>query len=118
MVCVVGADPTCSAGKLREAGDNKIGWVQPLAFPTAKQTSPVSPGIFPAGQAPVLTPYPLVPCKTVPTAEVTIATGAGEGFDRPAGAPIRPTFNPLLAISCRITEFPLIWPFTERSEEH
>ena len=88
-----------------------IGCVQPLLVPIARHTSPISPARFPPGQALVLTPYPNAPCSTVPTADVTTFTG--DGLEYPTGAPICPTFSPLVPTSCRMTALPLIWPFTE-----
>jgi hypothetical protein len=111
IVCMVGADPTCCAGKVIEAGASIIGCVQLVVFPNPKHTSPMSPARFPPGQEFVVTPYPLVPSRTAPATELTKVTG--EGFEKPAGAPIWPTFNPLGAMICRMTELPLIWPLTE-----
>jgi hypothetical protein len=57
MICDVGADPTPKGEKLRDAGDNRIGCVQPVgSFPNARQIFPRSPGRFPPGQALVVTP--------------------------------------------------------------
>jgi hypothetical protein len=40
IVWVVGIDPTACGGKVREAGDNEIGCVQLVEFPSARQMSP------------------------------------------------------------------------------
>src|SRR5579864_1843591 len=96
---------------MTEAGDNNIGCVQLVEFPNAKQTSPMSPAREPPGQALVVTPYPLAPSSTAPAEELTKVTG--EGFEKPVGAPICPTFNPFGAIICRMTELPLICQLTE-----
>src|SRR5437879_4667402 len=108
IVCAVGADPTCCAGKVSDAGDNRIGCEQPVVFPSARQTFPMSPARVPPGQDFVVTPYPLAPWRTDPLPPDELAKLTGEGFKEPAGAPIWPTFNPLGAMICRITEFPLI----------
>src|SRR5258708_7733534 len=108
MVCVVGADPTCCDGKVSEAGDKRIGCAQLVVFPTARQTFPMSPAMVPPGHAFVVIPYPFVPCRTEAPPPEVLAKMTGDGFAKPDGAPIWPTFNPLGAMICRMTELPLI----------
>ena len=50
MVWVVAAEPIPCAGKIRDAGEKRIGCVQVVAPPTARQTFPMSPSRVPPGQ--------------------------------------------------------------------
>ena len=111
IVCVVGTDPTICAGKLRNAGEREIGCEQLLVFPIARHTFPISPARFPPGHELVLIAYPNAPSRTVPEAEDTTVTG--EGLEKPWGAPIWPAFNPFVPMTCKISELPLICPFTD-----
>jgi hypothetical protein len=113
ILCVVAGEPSACAGKISAAGVIRIGCVQVGAPPTARQTFPISPSRIPPGQEEVVTPYPFAPCKTAPEPPTAVSKVTADGLERPAAAPICPTFCPEGEMICRMTELPLTCPFTD-----